>query len=1480
LASIHGRGIACAAGLLAVVGVLFFAATSLHAFVVGGPHDFSSATGPYTQSTAIAPSGVCSACHIPHGADGSGPLWSRSLSEYVTALTMNGDTSGKPDYIGTPTLACYDCHDAHTSGNINDIPAKSAFSSNHQPQDIAFGGDGPGGANPGYYEHSPANPSGGSYGVYSYPGQFNPTDNLAKTGGHFFRRDPTGSTSSRPDIGDKLSCRDCHEPHSGLDAFIRTDLPDSGATPGLGSSYSSVTASTKMTNNVGRTRNDAQSRKICVACHGYSDNGTPVKYSQINPAYTNSSDNVPKPPITVSDHDSSAQSACVSCHDHDSVGASCTQCHGYPPGPGTVPNYPAAKTPNAYTAANDSHARHVGRQSDAAPNSSSVYSFQCDACHYNYNHQNDNVDIRFSLPAPMPQPSPNGFVATVPPGGVQQCTNVFCHSNGGSDNTMGGYYRSIAWGTTALGCNGCHGVATSPGNRNYGMPDYANGGQVTATANSHSKHVVDMGYECNVCHAGTVSATRTILGTVPTLHVNGTRNVSFGGIATGVGATPYDNGTKTCSVSCHGNAGSATPPRWGGAPMAGCGVCHLDQGASTTPNSANGSHHAHTTYNKMRVACEACHAVRAGGHSNTVHAGGPDNAAFGKTAEVRYTDNVANQAYDNVAAVYLSKDLWNNPFTGLAATPGYTNATTPDGNDTINSTISWTQGTCGNVWCHSNANPVGGANAYRSPQWTDTCTDCHKPGPTDVDCHQCHSAKGTAAQMGAPDNLSRAHILHAASDRYDFTCDECHAWTVPNDSHGLTGLGIITGTGHDNHVNGIKTVKFSATLRTTTVNQSAGVYDDAARKCANTYCHSSGTSTTSFGSPNDNIAWNSAAGSTCTTCHGGSAVSSAPVATGSHTRHLSAGYGCTICHHATVSDNVTISVYDNHVNGQPDVAFDPAAATGTYTAVGKTCSVSCHGADTQVWGGTLAGSCFGCHGGTETTYKPQNNAGVPNPVDNIEYLYSGHGRSGSNYPGSNNLPAGFSNISTAPVDCYYCHSQVAAHTAKDVNDPFRLGYGADATGQKGTLKGAFADNTDLLCLGCHGTSAQRGSNPNAAQGTTTIDALTHARGITGTKYTWPGPNYPWKCVDCHDPHGDGKSGAERYMMIRSGINAPTGSGDTNAGSDAKSRPKRTDANVLAVAFNSLAGYSTTGGVYSYANQGNTAPWGPCEVCHTQTTAYSRTLDNSGSHATRMNRCTTCHPHKSGFAATACKGCHGPDSVATAQAAPDVGTYWTSSGHGRFTTGSPSRPIECEDCHDTSYLTSSAHKTDGSVTGGPPLNINTLGWPGKSPLNADTNSNANTAHLVAGYIDTAATSREAIARKFDNHCTTACHSPGYHTHQLNNDPPGVMRFGDHNTKANPKSYDWYVWDTSNPSNYPTSFYKSRSSWTDNDIRSVAAMSDPAVNFGLCISCHDPHGSGVTETSFYPFVGTSNHMLRGNWLPPAGPVTFCNNLGCHG
>jgi predicted CxxxxCH...CXXCH cytochrome family protein len=1082
------------------VAIGFFAAKTADALVAGSPHDFSDPGGPYTKSSTIAPLGVCSACHLPHRGDAYA-IWSRNLVDYRSLLVVNGGGTYGINYVHAPTLQCYDCHDSHASGNIDDNPAYSAFSSNHKPQDTAFGGDGPHGV-AGYYENNPPD----NTALKGADPNLNPGDNtmLSRTGGHYFKHlDPDGGGGAFRK-GDKLSCRDCHDPHqwsSTWGVFIRANLPNAGDV-----TLSPVYGSTDMANQSTGSHDNASSRRICVSCHSYSNSGTsPVRYNQISTAYTDTSA-IPKPPNSVAEHrsDPGVQNvACVLCHKHNYIDANCAGCHGFPPNP-----YPPSRNPaptfGAYTY-RDSHAMHVGRADGQTPNSFSKYGFECRVCHATSAlgsrslpgiHGTGAYNVAYDFSALGVSNPPDAISV-----GRLTCANVYCHSNGGSDNTMNGtdnYFRSVQWGETAapLSCAACHGVGTVSGTQQFGMPNYVNGGAGTPTANSHAKHVAV--YECSVCHFNTVTGNyltgRTIRGTSTTRHVNGNREVDFDGIN---------------------------------------------------------------------------------------------------------------------------------------AIPG-------------------------------------------------------------------------------------------------------------------------TGTGYN---------------------------------------------------------------------------------------------------------------VDNIVQ-----------------ANNKRCDVSCHGTGKSLpeqpqWGGTA--SCLNCHSGTEQLYKPQDNVGFANPVDSNEYIYSGHGRSGSNYTGSGNLPARFDNVNAAPSDCYYCHSQNAPHSPPDrTNDPFRLGTGSDTTGQKGTLKGAFADNTDLLCLGCHGTAAQRGSNPNAAQGTTTVEAQTHARGITGVKYNWPGPNYPWKCVDCHDPHGDGKSGAERYMMIRSGINAPIDNVDSSAGSDAKSRPKRTDASVLPVGFNSLVGYSTSGGVYSYANQGNGPTWGPCEVCHTQVTAYSRTKDNLASHATRTNRCSTCHPHKSGFAPTACRGCHGPDSVATAARAPDVGLYWTSSGHGRFQTGTPLRAIECEDCHDASYLTSSAHKTDGSVAGDPPANLNTLNWPGKT-AGADFDPNANTAHLKAGYINTSPSTRADVARTFDAYCNATCHrlvdARFHHWKDTGPLPRDVMRFGDPgtDTTANPKQYNWMSVGT-----YATGFYRTQSVWIDSDIRASGLLD--TTNYAICVSCHDPHGTGVTDTSGYPGLGITNHMIRGGFVTDMG--TFCGRA-CH-
>ncbi|MFA4917546.1 MAG: cytochrome c3 family protein, partial [Syntrophales bacterium] len=86
---------------------------------------------------------------------------------------------------------------------------------------------------------------------------------------------------------------------------------------------------------------------------------------------------------------------------------------------------------------------------------------------------------------------------------------------------------------------------------------------------------------------------------------------------------------------------------------------------------------------------------------------------------------------------------------------------------------------------------------------------------------------------------------------------------------------------------------------------------------------------------------------------------------------------------------------------------------------------------------------------------------------------------------------------------------------------------------------------DGLCNDCHGTAA---TNPRKAANALNLSIEEHAKAITAPSSTkdWPPPgatDYAYKCVDCHDPHGDAN-----YYMVRSAVNNPTSASDTTMGS--------------------------------------------------------------------------------------------------------------------------------------------------------------------------------------------------------------------------------------------------------------------------------------------------------------------------------------------
>ena len=260
----------------------------------------------------------------------------------------------------------------------------------------------------------------------------------------------------------------------------------------------------------------------------------------------------------------------------------------------------------------------------------------------------------------------------------------------------------------------------------------------------------------------------------------------------------------------------------------------------------------------------------------------------------------------------------------------------------------------------------------------------------------------------------------------------------------------------------------------------------------------------------------------------------------------------------------------------------------------------------------------------------------------------------------------------------------------------------------------------------------------------------------------------------------------------------------------------------------------------------------------------------------MDRCEACHnstPHPG------CDGVRGTaddapnvmgdgrsgDGAGKKPKAYDDGTFgFTVNGHGANGTAARTplarfKPdLACADCHDVS----SPPGTHYSCGNDAKLELNTLLWPGKP---ADTRT-ANTAHLVAGYLG-AGTARERQVA-FDDYCAKTCHpATGLpdmrHSYDANKniDPADkVMEFGTaHATTDDPKR--------------ERGLDRKLTPWTINDLtKPAAADPSPVQYYGICVSCHDPHGTATLQKT----RGTNKMVLR-NWQDTS-MQPFCGST-CH-
>lgn len=212
---------------------------------------------------------------------------------------------------------------------------------------------------------------------------------------------------------------------------------------------------------------------------------------------------------------------------------------------------------------------------------------------------------------------------------------------------------------------------------------------------------------------------------------------------------------------------------------------------------------------------------------------------------------------------------------------------------------------CGGLYCHSNADPAGGAPIeYRPMVWAENAT---------LSCSGCH---GDATSQTT--NAHGKHLLpqYRARGEPSIGCYECHSATdVDDDNNAIAN--------RSNHVDRVKQVAIDET--DLWGNAGSASFDSASLSCAGSRCHSDGAaSRTVPGEPTyASPVWIDPASGVCGTCHG---VTIDTLTTGIHPKHLVFA-ACTTCH---------AGYGPAHVNGQVDFADGS-------TFVGTTVCTQCHG---------------------------------------------------------------------------------------------------------------------------------------------------------------------------------------------------------------------------------------------------------------------------------------------------------------------------------------------------------------------------------------------------------------------------------------------------------------------------------------------------------------------------------------------------------
>ncbi len=270
-----------------------------------------------------------------------------------------------------------------------------------------------------------------------------------------------------------------------------------------------------------------------------------------------------------------------------------------------------------------------------------TYDFGCGNCHPIAvgNHMNGTVELSLN-PADGGTLKFKNVSPTITGSGITtRCSGVYCHSDGQATPS---FVQTPQWGSSFADanntCGQCHGNSPASGAHTLHavgihFEDVYNGtaGKTAATGGTgsgaaHGDPAVSTTISCNICHAATLTKSRNKFGTAcsgchnadaastaivsadltKTVHVNGTRNVSFAAIQIKSRPQLRDDITSVASLSTY----------WQRTNNYKAGATSYDQSRATlaaTAGYAGGScstvacHNGFTVNWTDTVTCDGCH---------------------------------------------------------------------------------------------------------------------------------------------------------------------------------------------------------------------------------------------------------------------------------------------------------------------------------------------------------------------------------------------------------------------------------------------------------------------------------------------------------------------------------------------------------------------------------------------------------------------------------------------------------------------------------------------------------------------------------------------------------------------------------------------------------------------------------------------------------------------------------------------------------